>query len=84
MKTPAILSSHQFACILQKRWNNGIKSRGRGGIDTRNAFGHNFIQLTRVWKMERLKMRAKTQGGYKVYKGKRPQPSASSNPPDPH
>eukprot|EP00983_Pelagomonas_calceolata_P026449 830098-Pelagomonas_calceolata.AAC.1 len=57
MKIPAILSSHQFACILQKRWKNGIKSRGRGEIDTRNVYGHNFIQLTRVWKMERLKMR---------------------------
>eukprot|EP00983_Pelagomonas_calceolata_P031034 974587-Pelagomonas_calceolata.AAC.1 len=32
----------------------GIKSRGRGGIDTRNVFGHKFIQLTRVCKMERL------------------------------
>eukprot|EP00983_Pelagomonas_calceolata_P036039 1127988-Pelagomonas_calceolata.AAC.1 len=41
----------------QKRWKNGIKSRGIGGIDTRNVFGHNFIQLTRVWKMEWLEMR---------------------------
>eukprot|EP00983_Pelagomonas_calceolata_P052451 1142852-Pelagomonas_calceolata.AAC.4 len=45
MKYPAILSSHQLACKLQKRWKNGIKSRGRGGNNTRNVFGLNFIQL---------------------------------------
>eukprot|EP00983_Pelagomonas_calceolata_P052914 1143067-Pelagomonas_calceolata.AAC.1 len=67
MKTPAILSLHQFACILKKRWKNGIKSRGGGGIDTRNMFGHNFIQLTRVWKMERLKMRgSRNRTGMKI------------------
>eukprot|EP00983_Pelagomonas_calceolata_P077457 1153863-Pelagomonas_calceolata.AAC.3 len=37
METPAILSPRQSACILQKRCKNGIKSRGRGGIDMRNV-----------------------------------------------